>query len=59
MYSLRTIGLTDKQSTAAEEHFIFGYSLQTVGLTDKQSTAAEHIAINCGQLALRITSQQH
>ena len=51
--------LTVNQSTAAEEHFIFVYSLRTIGLTDKQSTAAEHISINCGQLALRITSQQH
>ena len=38
---LRTVSLTDMQSTAAEEHFIFVYSLRTVSLTDKQSTAAE------------------
>ena len=40
MRQLRTVSHTDKQSTAAKEHFIFGYSLRTIGLTDNKSTTA-------------------
>ena len=57
-YSLRTVGLTDKQSTAAEHISINCRQLVLQISSQQQQNNILSLGIHFGQLALQMSSQQ-